>query len=199
MKFRLARIALVVFMFSYFGANAQWNSGTLYFKNGEVKKGEIKFNGTEHIKYRTSKDEKKVKYHFSELEKLDLSKGSINAIYVYLLLEENLFQVVRQLETGKVNLYSLVRTYYGPSTMPGSGGGVMTMGHTNNINHLFVKFIDDELPTHLGSNQLFTKNFKKAVSEFFKDCQVLVQKIENKEYKKKDIQQIVAFYNKECQ
>lgn len=188
--------ALLLFMIS--SAQAQWNKGTLYFRNGDVKKGLVKFNGTEKIKYKSNKEAKKVKYHFADLEKLDLSGKGIHGIYVYLLLEENLYQVVKQMETGKVNLYSLIRTYYAPSAMPGTGG-TMTMGNNVNINHLFVKAEGDEYPTHLGSNDLFSKNFKKAASEFFKDCPILAQKIQNKTYKKRDIQKIVAFYNQKCE
>ncbi|MEO1033126.1 MAG: hypothetical protein AAFX55_17110 [Bacteroidota bacterium] len=48
-------------------------------------------------------------------------------------------------------------------------------------------------------NQLsLSKAFKQRASEFFSDCSSLVSKIENKEFKKKDLIAIVEYYNSNC-
>lgn len=49
--------------------------------------------------------------------------------------------------------------------------------------------------------ELFSPNnmlFKKEMSKYFSDCEVLVRKINAKEFKKKDAIKIVEFYNTNC-
>jgi len=45
---------------------------------------------------------------------------------------------------------------------------------------------------------LFTKNFKKAASAYFKDCPSLVKKIQSRTFKKRDLEKIVSYYNNKC-
>ncbi len=79
------------------------------------------------------------------------------------------------------------------------GGAPLNIGPmTYDIKNLYVLRTGEEKATHLGSNQLFTKNFKTAASVFFKDCTSLVTKIQNKDFKKKHIKEIVQYYNSEC-
>ncbi len=40
--------------------------------------------------------------------------------------------------------------------------------------------------------------FRKDMVEYFSDCKELAEKIENKEYKDDDIEEIVKFYNSKC-
>ena len=47
----------------------------------------------------------------------------------------------------------------------------------------------------LNSSDVLSKSFKKTAAEFFKDCPSIVEKIENKSYKKDDLEEIVKFYN----
>ena len=82
----------------------------------------------------------------------------------------------------------------------GGTNGQMNMMHGNyyDIKNLYVtKGVNGDV-THLGLNQLFSKNFKNAASDYFSDCPELVAKIQNKEYKKKHIRDIVNFYNLQC-
>ena len=81
----------------------------------------------------------------------------------------------------------------------GFGGGMhMTMGHSYNISSYYVRKENETEVTHLGSTSWISKNFKKAASNYFKDCPNLVEKLQNKEYKKKDIREIIDFYNEYC-
>ncbi|MEZ4852991.1 hypothetical protein [Flavobacterium sp.] len=41
-------------------------------------------------------------------------------------------------------------------------------------------------------------SFKKFINNYFKDCQKLISKVENKEFKKKNLEEIVEFYNSNC-
>lgn len=50
----------------------------------------------------------------------------------------------------------------------------------------------------IRDNKYFTKNFKKAAALYFRDCKMLVEKIINKEFRRRHIEDIVNFYNSKC-
>ena len=43
-----------------------------------------------------------------------------------------------------------------------------------------------------------TLGFRKQMEEYFKDCQKLADLIANKDFKRRDIEEIVEFYNRQC-
>ncbi|MCF6280409.1 MAG: hypothetical protein L3J14_08690 [Flavobacteriaceae bacterium] len=80
----------------------------------------------------------------------------------------------------------------------GINGGFVGM-NSYTITSYYVSKHDEPLLTYLGAKgSLFSKNFKKAASEYFSDCPKLVWMIKNKELKKRDIVEIVDYYNKNC-
>lgn len=195
MNFRPTYVILVIVFLISFKGTAQKTQGTIYMKNGTVKKGLVKRSGLKSVKYRSSKKSKSVKFNFEELERVEILERRGKETFVNLKITAKHEKIVQLVEEGRVNLFSSYDHIFIPSA--GAGGTAMG-GSSQHLNNLYVKRKEEKLPTHLGSNQLFTKNFKKAASEFFKDCTVLVSKIQNNEYKKRDIQEIVAFYNTEC-
>jgi hypothetical protein len=44
----------------------------------------------------------------------------------------------------------------------------------------------------------FAKNFKKSIKDKFSDCPSLIEKVDNKEFKKEDIIFLIMFYNNKC-
>jgi len=182
-------------------STAQKSKATLIFKDGTTIQGLAKLSGIDKVKFKRNKKEKATKYHFSELKKAIINDGEASSTYVYAKVDIDTYKVLEEITIGKVNLYSMEFSgYSGPVYMAGPNGGSWTgMGHSYNIKNLFVSREGEEIVTHLGSNQLFTKNFKKAASTYFKDCPELVKKIQNKKLKKRDIKDIVEFYNNQCQ
>lgn len=181
---------------------AQKTKARLEFKDGTVKKGLAKLSGIDKVKFKAKKEDKATKYHFSELRKVSIGQGEESLTYAYIKVDIDTYKVLEEVAIGKVSLYTMEFSgYSGPVYMAGPNGGSWSGGggHFYNIKNLFVLREGEEMATHLGSNQLFTKNFKKAASAYFKDCSKLVRKIQNKEYKKKHIKNIVNYYNKQCQ
>ncbi len=62
----------------------------------------------------------------------------------------------------------------------------------------FVGKKNEEKLQLINSESFLYKNFRKTLSSYFHDCHVLVEKIQNKEFKKRDILEIVEFYNENC-
>ena len=59
-------------------------------------------------------------------------------------------------------------------------------GESEQVEHLYTK----GLP--------FSKSFKRSMKKYFKDCPSLVEKIDNKEFSKDEVLQVVEYYNQNC-
>lgn len=103
---------------------------------------------------------------------------------------------LEELVKGEISLYKDFTANMVMGATPMGAGGPMIQSY--NIVDYYVKRSNQQTASHLASNELFSKNFKKAATEYFSDCPPLVAKLENKEFNKKDIKEIVTFYNETC-
>lgn len=196
---RIPLLIIVVFA-ALLNVQAQRTKAELTFKDGTVKEGLGKLVGNK-IKFRANRNEKTIKYHFSLLKQAKIYYQDNISIYVYLEAENTKKpRVLEEVAIGKVSLYRTATQGYAPyaGSHGGFGGVGFTGGHSYSIKNFYVREEHEEKVTHLGSNQLFTKNFKQAASNFFKDCPTLAQKIQNKTLKKRDLIAIVEYYNQDC-
>jgi ribosomal protein S17 len=195
---------LAILVFFFIGSNtllSQTTPGVLMFKDGNSKQGFLKFSGAENVKLKPKKYEKAIKYHFSELDYAKFYYGDKVAIYKFVPVSgKKSHLVLEEIVEGKVSLYTLVSKGYSIGMGPMNAGGapIFNGGNYYEINNLYVLKEGEKEAVHLGSNLLFSKNFKKAASSYFNDCPKLVKKIENKEFHKENIQAVVEFYNREC-
>lgn len=203
MKLKCSFIFFVVILLWCMDLSAQKTKATLTFKDGSKKTGYAKLIGAESVKFKSKKNAKATKYHFSELSQAKINDAEGYSVYVYLkVIGKEKRKILKQVEVGKVSLYALNTQKYTASGYTGGNSGVGTGYVGTNfytIKNSYVRREGEIAVTHLGSNQLFIRNFKKAASDFFKDCSALTQKIKNNQFKKKDLKKIVAFYNKRCE
>ncbi|MFI1772535.1 hypothetical protein [Thalassobellus citreus] len=179
---------------------AQKTKAVLTFKNGTVKTGLGKLLGGNKIKFRVNKNRKATKYDFNLLKQVKIYNQTDIITYVSVKIKDKEKpNILEQVVLGRVTLYQKTSMGYNPGMGGvGFGGTGFSTGYSYNINNFYVKKEGDTEAFHLGSNQLFTKNFKQAASDYFKDCPLLVKKIQNRTFKKKDLRAIVEFYNNEC-
>lgn len=189
-KYHIALLLLSLMACCVFGT-AQKTKVELTFLDGTTKEGLGKFMSNDIIKFKIDKKSKSQNIHLSKLSKVITHETVNPTTHVYLKVTESIKERrLVELFTGKVSLYSKQEKGALP---PGMGGGI------HDIDNYYVKKKNEEKATHLGSNLLFTKNFKKAASEYFKDCPDLVTKIQNKEFTKRNLFKMVSFYNHNCQ
>ena len=190
--------------------NAQRSEAILTFKDGTVKKGFGKLISQDRVKFRKNKKSKAKKYPFKTLEHVKIKEYDEFHTYAYIRIQNKKKPRVLEVKlTGYLSLYELSRTHHNPHNFGGGFGGAggfggggasvgLTFGHSYNINNFYVRKEGQKEATHLGSNQLFSKNFKKAASAYFKDCPSLVKKIQSRTFKKRDLEKIVKYYNNKC-
>jgi len=144
----------------------------------------------------------KLKPYFLDLDKIEYvhfryGKRKGDKVYRSVLVKgrENP-SFLEELVKGEISLFKDFTANMVMGATPMGAGGPMIQSY--NIVDYYVKRSNESNAIHLASNELFSKNFKKAASEFFSDCPQLVAKVQNKEFKKKDIKEIVTFYNETC-
>lgn len=179
-------------------AMAQKSKATLFFKDGRELKGLAKITASNKIKFRKEKGAEKQIFDGTSLSSVIIKELDGNIEYAYKKVgDKRGFQLLKVVTKGKLNLYA--KTASGYMAGPPMAGG-MTMGHYYSISNYYVSKNTDINADFLTSTGiLFGKSFKKSASEYFKDCSKLVEKIQNKEFKKRDIEKIVEFYNEECE
>jgi len=178
--------------------SAQKTRGELHLKDGTVKSGFAKIIGIESVKYKSKKKEKATFYKMMEMEKVVIHDFESSSTYVLRETDKGKFRLLKVLEEGRLNLYTLETQGYSGPRYTGGSNGVWTGGSYYSMKDLYVQKEGEIQVTYLGSNHFIAKNFRKASSEYFKDCPILMEKIDNKEYKKRDIRVIVNFYNENC-
>lgn len=183
--------------------NAQKTPGTLVFKDGSIKKGFVQLASSERVKFKVNKKDKAIKYEFTDLEYAEISiNDEVSRYKLVSILDKDLPIVLKEIVSGKVSLFNLNTQGYSPGVPMGggmAGAPMYPMGTNYSIKNLYVLKQGEAKATHLGSNQLFSKNFKQAASDYFKDCENLVAKIQNRDFKKKEIKAIVEYYNSQCE
>ncbi|MEO8472593.1 MAG: hypothetical protein ABI477_10370 [Chryseolinea sp.] len=73
------------------------------------------------------------------------------------------------------------------------GAGISTGGGTYTTENLYLQKEGQKL------KRPRTLNFRKDMADYLSDCPALVDRIRDKDFKRKDLEFIVMFYNKQCQ
>ncbi|AOW20229.1 hypothetical protein [Urechidicola croceus] len=202
----MKKIVIILFLLISISSFAQKQKATLYFKDGTTKTGLAKFTTFEEkIKFRKNRNSKKVVYDSNKIDKIIIRENDKNIEYRYKFVEGRERAILLEpLVEGEITLYRDLKEGYSPGvSVGGYGGGGMGMGMTMgggyySISNYFVARGNEKKLQNMGSTALFGKNFKKAAKEYFKDCPSLVKKINDKEFKKRDIVDVVEYYNNNC-
>ncbi len=201
-----SNILILTFLITTLSLCSQNTKMVFHYKNGKEVSGLGKLRSEKKIKFKATKKGKKQILSYQDLKDVDYIESYEQdniVIYQFVHLKEKKVKLLERTAKGKINLYRRVRIMNNPGmqwggTAPFGGPPVMVGGYSYTMKNFYVQRENEKIATHLGSNQLFTKNFKKAITNFVKDCPTLVSKIKNKEYKKKHLREIVEYYNNKC-
>ncbi|MGW9684548.1 hypothetical protein [Flagellimonas sp. 2504JD1-5] len=164
------------------------------FKNGKVLKGLGEPAHQHWIRFKKEKKAKKEFFSFREVDTVKVWYDFTPTVFVYQKIKDRTYpDVLEVVHVGEKVIYYRDDTQ-GYMTSKARGGL-----HGVPLTHSFVRKKREEEAIHLGTSYWVSKNFKKAASNFFSDCPALVEKIQNKELKKKNLMAIIDFYNNSCE
>ena len=196
------KLLLTIVLFSTI-LGAQNQKATLYFRDGTKLKGLAKLirGGTE-VKYRKDKKSKVIVYNSQKIDKITIRQSDIDVPYQYKIIKKKSHPTLLEiLKIGKVTLYRTVNiNYYGEFYPYGAAGPRTGGGYSRTVIYYYASKNNSDFVTRLGKRgSLLSKNFRKSIIKYFNDCPELVAKIKSKEFRKRDIVEIVEFYNTNCQ
>ncbi len=153
---------------------AQFESGTIYFKNGSSRSGYIKFKNYSEIKFKKEKLGEVQVYGYNELTKI-----YTGGTYYDFILVNNKPRYLKPEIKGKMNLYS--------------EQGLHTDLYTGASFDKIIYYIEKN-----GKTVITNKEFKKKFDFLIKDCMGLYKAVKNKEINRKELKTIIEYYNEYC-
>lgn len=201
MKTIFKALMIVLFLLSH-GVFAQSGKGTIHLNDGSTLTGIVKITNSGHVKYWVNKESKKQVLRKERIDIVVLT-GKDGELYEYAFRRiyssvNAPIKVMEVVTKGKITLYKIV-TQSTTQTVGAGPNGQMMMGPTFTISNYFVgKEGTKEVERITSRGALFEKNFRKAAMKYFEDCPKLVKLIEDRTYKKRDLEEIVKFYNEKC-
>lgn len=206
-KIRVHLMMFVIFVIQLDTVTAQKTQAIITFENGKTMKGFGKLavkssTGLIFLKFRKTKKDNPIKFIFSDFKNVQIYDNHKITSYLYVnVKDENEPKVLEEVAAGNVSLYKHVYQKQNPGFSGasfGSMGSGFSIGTNYIISNYYVKKGNEPVAFHLGSNQSFSKNFKKEAADYFSDCPELVARIESKEFKILDLAEIIKFYNEHC-
>jgi len=194
----MKKIAIIITFLFVLPMSAQKQEATLFFKDGTEQSGWAKITNSNKIKFRKQKGAKKKVFNSKELNSILIKEGEDEKEYVYKKTDKhNKVELLRVVIKGKINLFEKITNGY-MAGAPMAGGG-MSGGHHYSISNYYVSRSDVyNVNLLFSTGTLFGKSFKKKASEYFKDCPSLVKKLQDKVFRKGDLEKIVTYYNEDC-
>lgn len=200
---KLDYLAISIVLLLSFQCYGQKSKAELIFKDGVILKGYGEPTNVNNIRFRKEKRAKKQFFSFEEVDTLKVYYDFNPTIFVLVKIKDKTIpQVLEMAHTGKNVTYfrEVSQGYNAPMMTPAGGGGfMMTGGGMYRTTYSYLRKPGEEYALYLGSSNWLTKNFKKTASEFFSDCPHLVSKISNRELKKRDLKEIIHYYNSVCE
>ncbi|MDO8317163.1 MAG: hypothetical protein Q7T12_06545 [Flavobacterium sp.] len=199
--FNLKKVIIALFLLVFSIGFSQNQRCTIYLKDNTSVTGLGKIKTDGNIKFKVNSESESSIYEAALIDRIEMNEKGTNETYKYKKLNNNFEQWLKVIIEGRVNLYKsdVSGMYFAPGAMNTAGGfGGMSYGGGGNVTHYYINHEGESEVFKITSFGNISKNFKNAASDFFKDCPVLVKKIQNKTYTKNDIEEVVEFYNENC-
>lgn len=189
---------LLIFTISI--CNAQMKPIVITLKSGEKLKGIGRKKGYT-FKYKADENAKPQEFEFSIIKsaEIELSQNEITTYKCYQTKDSEKFIAVVEIISGnKAELFTTTKEY-NTDVSGGMGMGGMSFGG-GTVTHYYVKKANEDRLTDLGEYSPLTNDLKGKVKTYFSDCKSLIEKLESREFKVKEgLENIVIFYNKNCE
>lgn len=180
---------------------AQVKKVELVKEDGTSMNGYAKFY-TKSFSYRADENERFKRFKMLDFETIRIfSEDNDTKTYKRIKVDDRKKpKMLILLVEGPVSLYLEERQIYSS----GYGAGLGVSGNTGqgiggtsySYSRLYLKRNNNQNAIHIGS--VSKKKFKGVITNYFKDCPDLVKKVDAGEYSKKELKEIVEFYNNKC-
>ncbi len=186
---------LSLFLFSNIHAQ---NKLSIELKDGTVMNGFGRIKIDETILFKKTEDSEKEVFDYKTVKKLTIYSDESKQEYEYKIVQGSggvgSIKLIEFLKVGKVNLYQDYASgmTYGPN-MTG-GYGFTSYSKTT----YYISESGSDTVTNLRIGNTYSKRFKKIAKKYFNNCPDLLEKINNKYFKRYGIESVIEYYNINC-
>lgn len=171
---------------------SQKTKGTVTLIDGTILSGYVSVSNK--VKFKSNLNAKAITYDYQNCKEASvIDKKGKEKKYEYIKLKENKKPILLEIITD-----GFLRLYYQDNTSYTGNFGGSGMGGFNSKSTYYVKKQTEDVAEKCAAFGYIGNSFKKFINDYFKDCQKLISKVENKEFKKKNLEEIVEFYNSNC-
>ena len=145
------------------------------------------------IKFKTMDGDKKT-IALSQIDKI-VSTGKKDRhkfTQKYIKYSKSKSDLMTELISGKASLYFRSQVSMGAPT------GMGAPSANTNTSYYILKE-GQNMAKYIKGNNIAYGKFKSNALKFFSDCESLVSKIKENEYKRKHLEEIVTYYNEKCE
>lgn len=199
---------LTLFIATNIFSQNNWPKGNIILKNGDTLRGYVRIPvksrggisfGKTFTSFKKTRDQKKKKYNHQDIDKIIFKYSETEiAIHEYLKINDKKYELFKLISSGKNKLYSreiqMQTTSMGAPVMGGAPTMVMNSGIYTNIEYYILKE-SKQIVEPILTYSTFGATFRESAKKAFYDCPGIVNKIQNKTYRKNDIFEMFDEYN----
>ena len=179
-----------------FSFSASYYKANLILRDGGTLSGIARINTQNEIIFKKKEKDEKIVYDYKTVSKINLEIDGNEKEYIYKIILDRRINGIMLLEPygvfGKNKLNLFVDISSGSYNMNGFRGNTTKTTY-------FIGKNNNTGVTHLGIGNTYSKKFKKIAKDYFKSCPDLLEKINNKYFKRYGIRSIMEYYEQNCE
>lgn len=171
------------------GGGAEYRPTEVFFSNGKTLNGYGDL-GMDRLVFKKNLDGMTIAYQHIGIDSIQVQKGDSITTYQFRKDKQSIY-LMEVLVSGEATLLknSLSSTSYNAQFGFMSTGG--TLYYIGKKGALEASLIFTE-------EAVIDKNFKKTLKKVLKSCPSLIEKLDNNEYRREDLEEVVRYFNKHC-
>lgn len=118
-------------------------------------------------------------------------KDKYNYTKRYIKYSKTKGDLMQEIASGNVSLYKRVQTKM-------SGVGAMGAPSISTFTDYYVKKNSEAVATYLQGGNIAFGSYRKNVKDYFKDCEALLTMVNDDNFKRSKIEEVIEFYNSDC-
>ncbi|MGJ8665259.1 MAG: hypothetical protein ACSHW7_02745 [Patiriisocius sp.] len=183
-------LLLVCFMFIVTSGIAQKKTTTVYTNSGKTYQVKSYSQNKKGIFSFKTVDGERMKINLSDFDKVEHKgkKEKDNYVERFIYYKKNNGALMTEITTGpKATLYHRSETR--------SAGP----GFNSTIDEWRVLKAGEKFAQYVKGNNVAYGSYENNIRKYFKDCPKLIEKIENDDFNRRELIELVEFYNNECE
>lgn len=186
-------LQLIFLLFINFALSQKYRVATIFFNDSTSVKGFGEINNNT-IYFKVRQEDKSEKWGYDIAKGLTFSEYGFSEKYEYVKFEkQSKPRIMEVVEEGNVTLYRDAKLFYTGNVNFNAGSPPTNVSTFANMSVTFyVKRKTEEYATDI----IFS--FKTRAKRYFSDCKKIIEKIDNRNFTKKNIADMVFYYNEYC-